>query len=117
MYTEIKSYRVFLDSGTQKNRSFTTINLFDKDDEMIGSIQFFEDEFEELQPLDMDHIYILYPISKFPFIVDILRNEKPLFLGHWENKYGKYGRICTGKEPVGEGEVPIPSFVKKSLKV
>ncbi len=117
MYTEIKSYRIFLDSGTQKNRSFTTINLFDKDDEMLGSIQFFENELEELEPLDMDHIYILYPISKFSFIVDILRNEKPIFLGHWQNKYGKFGRICTGKEPVGEGEFPISITKKKPAKV
>ena len=117
MYTEIKSYRIFLDSGSQKNRSFTTINLFNKNDAVIGSIQFFELEFEEFEPQDLDHVHIQYPISKFSFIVDILRNEKPLFLGYWENKYGKYGRICTGKEPVGEGEIPIPTFKTKTVKV
>ena len=106
MYTEIKSYRIFLDSGSQKHRSFTTINLYDNTDEVIGVLQFFEKEGEIPEPMDFDPFYILYPISKFPYIVDILRNEKPLFVGYWENKFGKYGRICTGREPVGEAEIP-----------
>jgi len=105
MYTEIQSYRIFLDSGSQKNRSFTTINLFDTSDNIIGTVEFFEKEFQEIQPQDVDHVHIQYHISKFSFIVDILRNEKPLFVGYWTNKFGKYGRICTGKEPVGEGEI------------
>lgn len=105
MYTEIKSYRIFLDSGSQNIRSFTTINLFDTADKFIGALQFYEHDLEPPEPRDLQHIYIQYPISKFPYIVDILRNEKPLFVGYWENIYGKYGRICTGKEPVGEGEL------------
>ena len=82
MYTEIQSYRIFLDSGSQKNRSFTTINLFDTSDNIIGTIEFFEEEFQEIEPQDVDHVHIQYPISKFAFIVDILRNEKPLFIGY-----------------------------------
>jgi hypothetical protein len=109
MYTEIKSYRIFLDSGSQKHRSFTTINLYDNSDEVIGVLQFFEDEGDIIEPNDFDRFYIEYPISKFPYVVDILRNEKPLFVGYWENKFGKYGRICTGREPVGEAEI-YPSF-------
>lgn len=110
MYTEIKSYRIFLDSGSQNIRSFTTINLFDTADKFIGSLQFYEDGIKIDEPRDFQHVYIQYPILKFPYIVDILRNEKPLFVGYWENKYGKYGRICTGKEPVGEGEIHAPTF-------
>ncbi len=110
MYTEIKSYRIFLDEGSQKNRSFTTINLFDTADDLIGVINFFEEELEVNGPKDFDHVYLQYPISKFPYIVDVLRNEKPIFVGFWENKYGKYGRICTGKEPVGEGEIHVTEF-------
>ena len=105
MYTEIKSYRIFLDEGSQKNRSLTAINLFDTADELIGHINFFEEGLQVNEPKDFDHVYLQYPISKFPYIVDVLRNEKPIFVGYWENTYGKYGRICTGKEPVGEGEI------------
>jgi hypothetical protein len=114
MYTEIKSYRIFLDSGSQKHRSFTTINLYDNTDEVIGVLQFFEKEGEIPEPMDFDPFYIQYPISKFPYIVDILRNEKPLFVGYWENKFGKYGRICTGREPVGEAEIPGHLFHHKT---
>jgi len=116
MYTEIKSYRIYLDSGSQKNRSFTTINLYDTKDEVIGVLQFFDEGTKIIEPMDFDRFYIQYPISKFPYIVDILRNETPLFVGYWENKYGKYGRICTGKEPVGEGEVHSPFFNSQVLK-
>ena len=114
MYTEIKSYRIFLDSGSQKHRSFTTINLYDNADEVIGVLQFFEEGKDIDEPIDIDRFYIQYPIFKFSYIVDILRNEKPLFVGHWENKYGKYGRICTGREPVGEAEVHNQLFQDKS---
>ncbi len=114
MYTEIKSYRIFLDSGSQKHRSFTTINLYDKDDEVIGVLQFFEDEGDIIEPIDFHRFYIEYPILKFPYIVDILRNEKPLFVGYWENKFGKYGRICTGREPVGETEIHAQLFHDKN---
>lgn len=114
MYTEIKSYRIFLDSGSQKNRSFTTINLYDKIDEVIGVLQFFDQGLEIAESMDYDPFYIQYPISKFPYIVDILRNEKPIFVGYWENKHGKYGRICTGREPVGEAEIHLPKFYEKN---
>ena len=114
MYTEIKSYRIFLDSGSQKHRSFTTINLYDKANEVIGILQFFDEGTEISDPMDFDPFYIQYPISKFPYIVDILRNEKPLFVGYWENKFGKYGRICTGREPVGEAEIPGHLFHNKT---
>lgn len=113
MYTEIKSYRIFLDSGSQKHRSFTTINLYDKANEVIGVLQFFEEEGDIIDAVDFDRFYIQYPIYKFPYIVDILRNEKPIFAGYWENKFGKYGRICTGREPVGEAEIHSRFFNDK----
>lgn len=104
MYSEIKHYRIFLDSGTQKNRCFTTINVFDKAEEIIGVLQFL-DEGMEIKDKEYDVIHLQYPIGKFPYVLDVLRNEKPVFIGYWENEYGKYGRIYTGKEMVGEGEI------------
>lgn len=108
MFIEIKSYRIFLDSGNQKNRNFTSINLYDTNEEVIGVLQFFEEGQRQSDHQDFDRFYIQYPISKFAVIIDVLRNEKPLFVGYWQNKFGQYGRICTGKEPVGEGEFSIP---------
>lgn len=108
MFTEIHSYGIFLDSGTQQNRCFTTINLYNSDDEVIGVLQFFDDDILPEEPEHLTQVYLQYTTSKFPYIVDILRNEKPLYIGYWENQHGKYGRICTGKEPVGEGEAQVP---------
>ena len=110
MFTEIQSYRIFIDSGTKKIRSFTTINLYDNNDEVIGVLHFFDEETWPKEPKHLSHVYLQYPTSKFPFIVDVLRNEKPIYIGYWENQYGRYGRIYTGKEPVGEGEVQLPLY-------
>lgn len=108
MYTEIQSYRIFIDSGSHKMRSFTTINLYDTSDNVIGVLQFHENEIQPIESKDFEHIHLQYPMSRFQLIVDILRNEKPIYIGYWKNQYGKYGRLCTGKEPVGEGEVETP---------
>jgi len=63
MYTEIKSYRIFLDSGSQKHRSFTTINLYDSADEVIGVLQLFEEYRDIEEQIDIDRFYIHYPIA------------------------------------------------------
>lgn len=105
MYSEIKHYRIFLDSGTQKNRCFTSINLFGKKEQIIGVLQFRDEGMEINDDREYDVIHLQYPIGKFPFVLDVLRNEKPVFIGYWENEFGKYGRIYTGKEMVGEGEI------------
>ena len=43
-----------------------------------------------------------YPISRFPFVIDILRNEEPLFFVFIEATGSGY--IATNKEGVGDGE-------------
>ena len=104
MYSEIASYRVFLDSGTQMNRCFTFINLFDKSEDIIGVLQFVDEGLEVQDKKNYDVVHLQYPMSKFPYVLDVLRNVGPVFIGYWENEFGKYGRIYTGKEAVGEGE-------------
>ena len=47
-------------------------------------------------------VYLRYPMSMFANIIDILRNEKPIFFSYSKNSNMGYFR--TGKEPVGEGE-------------
>ena len=107
MYKEIKKYRIFLDSGTQKEKNFTTVNLYDKDEEIIGILQFYDKGFEPKEMAESHYIYLQYAIEKYPYVIDVLRNEKPVFIGYWENEFGKYGRIYTGKEIVGEGELQL----------
>lgn len=42
--------------------------------------------------------------DEFAAVSDLLRNERPIF---WD---GESAEICTGFEPVGEGEGPEPEF-------
>lgn len=44
-----------------------------------------------------------YPMSKFQPVLDILRNEEPLFFVFIESS--AMGYIATNREPVGEGEM------------
>lgn len=43
-----------------------------------------------------------YPMSKFSNVLDVLRNEEPLYFGFIESS--KVGYIATHREPVGEEE-------------
>ncbi len=40
--------------------------------------------------------------------IDLLRNEKPVYMQIYEAAYGAFNRIFTGAEPVGEGEEEVP---------
>ena len=43
-----------------------------------------------------------YPISRFDSVIDLLRNEEPVFFLFVESS--RLGYIATNKEPVGEGD-------------
>ena len=107
MYSEIQHYSIFIDSGTPNNRCITSIHLFDAELQIIGVLQFLDPGYEVPDRKDHDVIHLQYSINKFPYVLDVLRNEKPVYIGYWENKYGKYGRIYTGMEGVGEGEIEL----------
>ena len=43
-----------------------------------------------------------YHIDQFPAVIDILRNEQPVYV-HYSNP--TFAHIFTGSEPIGEGEL------------
>ena len=45
-----------------------------------------------------------YHLAEFPMVMDILRNEKPVFLSYAGTGPGNENAIQTGDEPPGEGE-------------
>jgi hypothetical protein len=47
---------------------------------------------------------IWYHIDQFPMVIDILRNEKPVWF-HYESPTSAH--MFTGSEPIGESEVSI----------
>ena len=44
-----------------------------------------------------------YPAEHYPYVLDLLRNEKPVYV-EFEAHVGNVGNIRTSAEPVGEGE-------------
>ena len=48
-------------------------------------------------------VYLRYPMSMYGHVIDLLRNEKPIYFRY--NELSKIGFIRTDKEPVGEGEI------------
>lgn len=107
MYSEIQHYSIFIDSGTSENQSITSIHLFNGEKQIIGVLEFPDPGHKIPDRKNHDVIHLQYSINKFPYVLDVLRNEKPVYIGYWENKYGKYGRIYTGMEGVGEGEIEL----------
>jgi hypothetical protein len=47
---------------------------------------------------------IWYHIDQFPAVIDILRNEEPVFVNY---SNPTFAQIFTGSEPIGEGELGI----------
>ncbi len=79
--------------------------LFGKTDNLIGILRF------KIDPADVvpDHgssgggiIHLNYPPESFPEVIDLLRNERPLYLDFADEP--GYGVISTRPEPVGEEE-------------
>ncbi len=101
--TRIDEYRVIIyggKSGLEPNHR-ATILLFNDDSDCVGSIKFYDPE-TSLQDDFERHGTIRMFLSSDMFLnfIDILRNEKPVYIhGHPGVYY-----LSTDKEPVGEEE-------------
>lgn len=100
--TEIDGYQlaVFPQTGTPAK-----INLYSGNS--IFAVVFLRPEQEALQKayLDTEGGYqrIYYHRYVLPELIDLLRNEKPVYVHFWEGA-GDNTHIASGAEPVGEGE-------------
>ncbi|MFC2023576.1 hypothetical protein ACFLT5_02435 [Chloroflexota bacterium] len=110
VHREIKNYTLsYYGGGKKLTKPYSyraIIGLWD-DDGLIGALYFHDDpdtmpDGDDLpdsgQP--MSH----YPIEDFARVLDILRNEKPVYYQQLSN-WPTMGNIRTGAEPVGEGEL------------
>lgn len=104
---EIATYGVSMISSGDPNQMFATISLFDSAGNSLAFLQFYEpsvsqppNEFRE----DLGYPVISYPSSSFAGIVDILRNEQPLYFTFFDYRPERVlGAIGSSREPVGEG--------------
>ena len=100
--TKIKDYHIICygsPKGYQTNRA--QIALYDKNNKTRAYLRFndpgmfFENDYESNGIIRM-HL----PTSMFENILDILRNENPVYIYFRQNR----GFLTTSKEPIGEGE-------------
>ncbi|MEO0898698.1 MAG: hypothetical protein AAFY71_19965 [Bacteroidota bacterium] len=102
--TEIKNYSVRINGGPEGEGSEirAQIHLFSEDNVMVGAIDFYMEGY----PLPGDQqgkiTRFALPIAQLRDVVDLLRNEKPIYLGWQASLNNAY--ISTTQEPVGEGE-------------
>lgn len=100
---EIKQYKYYTFSSRDASKANSVI-LFYGTSGYLGAAFFSNDEDTSLEPA-VKHpsgVYGLrYRYSDLPIIIDMLRNEKPVYLIF---NGERNSRISTTPEPVGEGE-------------
>lgn len=103
MATEVKKYHVLVygsPTGYQTNRA--QIALYNSSGKTVAYIRFndpgmnFENDSESGGRIKM-HL----PSTMFENVLDVLRNEKPVYIYFAQGR----GFLSTSTEPVGEGEV------------
>lgn len=112
---EVKKYKVwFLGNGEQSKYSYSiAIYLFGEEGRFLGKILFWKDFANaphDTQGPDGE-VYMFLPPWQYTAVIDLLRNEKPLYLSA-----GAVSFLTTTEEPVGVGEnksVPRIPFPRK----
>jgi hypothetical protein len=99
---EFKVYKVFLLSGIENDAS-----IHIKIPSGIAVIRFLHDKLPDNKVVTKDDgskIFKIHaPAVNYPFYIDIMRNEGPLFFFYDFKENVSY--ITTTDEPVGEGEL------------
>ncbi len=99
---EIKKYEYYTFSSRDNSLANSVILLYG-DGGYIGGA-FFSNSPDPLKPAEKfpSGVYgLYYHYADLPVIIDMLRNEKPVYLIYSD---GNNSRISTSQEPVGEGE-------------
>ena len=101
---EIKNYAVRFHGGPKGSGDGirAQIHLFNEKNKMVGALDFYESGIALPMDSQQPIIRMSLPANQIYAVVDLLRNEKPLFLEWQEGLKNAY--LGTSQEPVGEGE-------------
>jgi hypothetical protein len=106
---EIKNYDVAYYAGAKNISGHpyrAIIGLRDEDNMLLGAA-YFHHSSATMPNADTQkatgYISCHYPADSYAHVLDLLRNEKPVFV-EFEVSAGNVGNIRTSAEPVGEGE-------------
>lgn len=100
---EFDHYKVSHHSGSKDDSSLATISF--KIPSGTVRIEFVHNvvsKNEVLERNDRKHFTIYYQYNRYADLIDILRNEEPLFF--YYNFESNQAYLTTSDEPVGEGE-------------
>ncbi|MDL1982114.1 MAG: hypothetical protein LWX02_11710 [Deltaproteobacteria bacterium] len=102
MATEVKKYHILFygsPSGYQTNRA--QIALYDSSNKTVAYVRFNDPGmFFESDSQSGGRIKMHLPSAMFQNVLDVLRNEKPVYIYFAQGR----GFLSTSTEPVGEGE-------------
>lgn len=107
---EIKKYDVAYYAGGKNVAAYpykAIIGLRNDNDELVGAA-YFHHNIATMPIADTQkatgYISCHYPAEDYPQVLDLLRNEKPVYV-EFEVRPGNIANIRTTAEPVGEGEL------------
>jgi hypothetical protein len=107
---EIKKYDVAYYAGGRNVAGYpyqAVIGLRNDSDGLIGAAYFHHTRstmpIADTQRASSGYISCHYSVEDYPRILDLLRNEKPVYV-EFEAQLGNMANIRTSAEPVGEGE-------------
>jgi len=108
LVSEINQYWVHFQAGDRKEHLIFTsviVKCFN-DDDFVLQLSFYPDNKklpENYYDVNSKLVYLRYRLSMYPNVIDLLRNEKPIYYSY--SLKSKVGYVRTGKEPVGEGNI------------
>jgi hypothetical protein len=100
MHAEIAEYKVVTYSRDPAHHQLAAIGLIDTSGSYVGIIYFFREDYDLPAARTSGGVAMHFHISEMPVMLDILRNESPIFL----NTTGNTAHLGTATEPIGEGE-------------
>ncbi len=105
--TEIRKYSVSVFSEGEPKGLAAAVLLFDAAGKLVAFLRFFAAG-AALPPselrADLAYPLVSYPAPALGSVVDLLRNEQPVFFT-WHDEPGRcFGAVGTSREPIGEGE-------------
>jgi len=105
--SEINQYWVHFQAGHSKEDLIypRIIVKCYHDDDFLLQINFYPDSKnlpENYYDVKSNLVYLRYRLAMYPKVIDLLRNEKPIYFSYSEKS--NVGYVRTGKEPVGEGD-------------
>lgn len=108
-YEEIKKYDVEYYAGGSSSYDYRAIiDLRRSDNSLIGSLYFYRNpatmpNVDDQAKPTRSFAWCFFPEQDFPHVLDLLRNEKPLYF-QFITGVLNIGVLKTSYEPVGEGE-------------